>query len=356
MKQRIDIQLLRILAIFLVIYNHLPAYSLYTVSDGLKQLVYMVLTMITRINVPIFFMIAGTLLLSKTEAMEYVLRHRVRRIILSLIFFTLILFSFNIYISRNIENIDLLQYINNLLKGEIPFAGSYWYLYAYIGFLLILPFLQRAVKGMTKSDFMLLIIVHFIYSSFLPLLNIVLTKYNMETIVINSNLNLAFANSKYLFYPIIGYYIDKNIDVSKFTKRTITLGSLVAFTGIILSCIPTYYQGITTGTYTQDYVQLFDYCTAIYAFLLIKYIINLKSLETCISKYSNIINLVGTLTFGMYLLDPVLKIILYNKYFALVNPLFPVIIVSGGWCIISMVLGGGISYIMQKLPITRRFM
>ena len=56
---------MRIVAIALVIFNHLPGYNLYTISTGYKQAIYMTITMITRINVPLFLMISGALLLGR---------------------------------------------------------------------------------------------------------------------------------------------------------------------------------------------------------------------------------------------------------------------------------------------------
>ncbi len=52
---------LRVLAILLVIFNHLPGYSLYQTCAGPKAWLYMLITMLTRINVPLFLMVSGAL-------------------------------------------------------------------------------------------------------------------------------------------------------------------------------------------------------------------------------------------------------------------------------------------------------
>ena len=54
---------MRIIAIFLVVFNHLRGYSLYSISSGWKQWIYFFMTMITRINVPLFLMVSGALIL-----------------------------------------------------------------------------------------------------------------------------------------------------------------------------------------------------------------------------------------------------------------------------------------------------
>ena len=66
-QKKIYFEWMRILACGLVIFNHLEGYTLYKSSIGMKQGLYMLLTMITRINVPLFLMISGALLLKKEE-------------------------------------------------------------------------------------------------------------------------------------------------------------------------------------------------------------------------------------------------------------------------------------------------
>ena len=58
-RKKVYIELIRVLAFVLVMYNHLPGYTMYMYTKGVKQFVYMYISMITRINVPLFFMISG---------------------------------------------------------------------------------------------------------------------------------------------------------------------------------------------------------------------------------------------------------------------------------------------------------
>lgn len=74
-QKKIYFEWMRILACGLVIFNHLEGYTLYKSSIGMKQGLYMLLTMITRINVPLFFMISGALLLKKRKILLPLLRN-----------------------------------------------------------------------------------------------------------------------------------------------------------------------------------------------------------------------------------------------------------------------------------------
>ena len=95
MKQRrIDLDVMRIIACFLVIFNHLSGYGLYGNTDtALKSWIYMFPTMITRINVPLFFMISGTLLLTDRQEMyKKIITKRFLRIAYVLLIFTAVLY------------------------------------------------------------------------------------------------------------------------------------------------------------------------------------------------------------------------------------------------------------------------
>ena len=70
----------------------------------------------------------------------------------------------------------------------------------------------------------------------------------------------------------MGYYLDRRVDITTFNRRRVVQLMLIAFAGILISSICTYYEGETMGGYTQNYVQLFDYVTAMLAFLVIKYL------------------------------------------------------------------------------------
>jgi hypothetical protein len=56
-EKRVYYEWIRLTACFFVIFNHLKGYVLFQNASGAKQLFYMVLSVITKINVPLFFMV-----------------------------------------------------------------------------------------------------------------------------------------------------------------------------------------------------------------------------------------------------------------------------------------------------------
>ena len=349
-SKKLYFEVMRIIAVILVIFNHLPGYTLYQISSGGKQWFYMFLTMITRINVPIFFMISGALLLGKNDSYQTLIQKRVTRyIILLLVFEGAFFCEFN-YFLKGYEEFTLKRFVFGVFSGNLSGLGSYWFLYSYIGMLLMLPFMQRIAKTISKSDIKYLLIGHFILSSLIPMVNFVLTNTNIGKITLSSSFNVPFMNYKEFFYPFIGYYLEFYVDCKQLKGKHLAGLTFAALAGIFLSCFFTWYEGKITGTFTQNYVQLFDYLTAIVVFIVIKYLITVKVPEISEQLTGKVICFIGSLTLGIYLLDPFFKIWFYWQYETKTEPLLPTLFVSFGWILISFTLGSITTIILKKIP------
>ena len=201
---------MRIIAVGLVIFNHSSGYTLYMISDGPKQKFYMFLTMITRINVPLFLMVSGALLLSKEEEYITVLKKRISRFVIVIIVFTAGLYlEYYLYAlcKGDAFEFTVSRFVYGILARNLEGTGSYWYLYSYLGFLFTLPFMRRIVKKMNKQDFWMLILLHFVFSSMIPLINIALSMLNQPGISVSEDFSVPFAMVKVFFYPLLGYYL-----------------------------------------------------------------------------------------------------------------------------------------------------
>ena len=352
-NKKIYFELMRIIAVALVIFNHLAGYTLYQISSGVKQWLYMILTMVTRINVPFFFMISGALLLRKDEDYAIVVKKRLSRFVLILILFEgayFLCYKVIYRVGRDVFNLN--RFIHGVFAGDLDGLGSYWYLYAYIGMLLTLPFMQRIAKGIRKEDFWLLMFLHFCVFSFIPLINILLIKAQIVGISLSGSFSIPFVTGKQFFYPILGYYLEEYVDVRKIKRKHFVYLISAAFVGICISCLCTVWEGETTGIYTQNYVELFDYLITVVAFIIIKYfvVIGMPKVNDGKSKIGGGICFISSLTFGIYLLDPLLKMLLYSKYNQAAELIFPTLIVSIGWVLISMVLGGTLTFVLKQIP------
>lgn len=346
---------IRLIACFFVIFNHLKGYVLFMNSSGVKQLLYMILSVITKINVPLFFMVSGALLLEKQEDTRTVLKKRVSRICL-----VILLFSLGIYTEcllyafaqgRDYE-FTLKRFVYGVLARNLDETGAYWYLYAYLGFLFMLPFLQRIAKQMNRGEFYMLLSLHFVLWSLLPICNIFLWLAGQESVSLAEEFSVPLASTAAFFYPLAGYYIDHKIDVRAVSKRKWAGLGMAAIAGIFLSCLCVYINGASD----ENYLTLFDYLLAVTVFLSVKYAVKVRLPALSAGKTAEAVCFMGSLTFGIYLLDHYFKLVLYRGYEAAAERFMPSLFASFGWCLISMILGGTVTWILKKLPLCRKLL
>ena len=346
-NRRSYLDMLRIIACFLVIFNHTEGYHAYlTNTDSLKAICYIPLSVLTKVAVPIFLMISGALLLSKDISYRDIFTKRIPRIATVLILSSLVMYL--VAIRKDIHSFDPVFFLRNLLSGSHEIA--YWYLYCYLGFLLELPWLRRIAKNLTATDFKVLLIGYCILSSLFPLINYVLGYFGICAFSLTKSFTVPIITASALFYPLIGYCIDQVFDIEKLNRKTITVLCAVFLAGVGISMLVTYHQGTAAG-YTQDYVGLFDYLLAICIFLFVKYWFTHTEKRTGLHRF---VTFVGPLTFGIYLMDPALKITwgLFNSVITLRDPVLHSFI----WCIFSMFTGGFITFLFKKIPFINKLL
>ncbi len=340
---------LRCIACFLVIFNHLKGYRLFMDASGIKQICYMILSMLTKINVPVFFMVSGALLLEKQEDFRTVFKKRISRI-----GFVILLFEAGIYTEcmlyartqKTPFEFTMKRFFYGMLAGNLDETGSYWYLYAYLGFLFMLPFLQKIAKQMSRQDFYLLFALHFVLLTLLPILNLYLRITGGESIAPAEWFSVPLASYAPFFYPLAGYYLDHRVDIRSLSRKKWAGLTAAVFAGLFLSglCI------LGEGAAGENYLTLFDYLFASAAFLFIKYTVTVRFPALSAGRCARAVCFAGALTFGIYLLDHYFKLIWYQPYETFMNNWMPSLFISFGWCVISMVLGGMVTWILKKIP------
>ena len=347
MKQYLEI--IRILAIGLVIFNHLPGYYAYMLPHPkFLEFGYIAITMITRINVPLFLMISGVTLLGKKDSLQKQFS-RIFRILALMIVLSLLMYTLIILQNGGAEGFWIKNYIYDFLSGKIAYLGSYWFLYAYLGFLVSLPLVQYIAANLEQKDFYVILGAKVFFTSLIPVINFVLMLNEKTPIAISGNLQIAFIGLKELFYPLMGYYLANK----KQDKKEICVWGIVALIGLIIAETLTYIQGQVGGVYTQDYVQLFDYLLAIFVFSFLRYVVERK-IEPYNFKICKTVSKFGGCAFGIYLFDPFFKLCFGDKIIDYLCEYMPDVIGSIIWVVISMCIGGIITNILKKNRILSR--
>ncbi|MBO4458098.1 MAG: acyltransferase [Butyrivibrio sp.] len=326
------LDLLRLIACFLVVFNHTQGcIRLYEYdSIDFTVLVRLFIAMIVKINVPIFYMITGSLLLNRDRDYKDIFRR------IAKMFAILLIFSIAAHLCYNKGNFYIPGFIRNFASATVDGAGPYWYLYAYLGILLILPFLRSIAVRMRPNDVFYLIVVRFVIGAAIPML------FKIANSVVDSNMHLALEFQPAIilvdcvFYPLIGYGLDRCLEGKEpsFFGRIpfavmFAAADLLGILALIIAGPEEAFDG-------------FVFLMVISVFMFVK-----KSVVKSRHRADKTISLLGSLTFGIYLLDPV------------IGPFFKQLFDFKGdhkqfwssiaYCIFSMSVGGAITLLYKKV-------
>lgn len=153
---------LRVLAIALVVLVHVFAdwRDLYLSSNRSYYFILTCVETITRVAVPIFFMLTGAFMLGRTKEERYIdfLKKRVLKLFVPFVIFSLIYYLYECWkVGAGVTPGEfLLKFSNNGIKYH------FWFMSAIILIYLVLPFLNKMVLNLDRRALHNLIIVLFI--------------------------------------------------------------------------------------------------------------------------------------------------------------------------------------------------
>ena len=210
--------ILRIIAILLVLFCHKYSYSAPELLDGIDfwYVLTLALSILYKSGPPLFLMISGALLLGKTESFQKILTHRIVRFLILMAGCTVVVCIIH---SRN----NFPFRVDRVFFGELN-----WYLYAYLAFLLMLPFLrliaQNADEGQQKLYLLLTFLFYSISGLFLFLGVDAKLLDNMPLF------NTVYASNCWqLTFPLAGYFIANVIKTGNSAKvRKLTIAAVIA--------------------------------------------------------------------------------------------------------------------------------
>lgn len=140
------LDLLRIVCAYLVIVCHAVSYIHLDQVPPAAGYMALLIHCLSKVAVPVFLMISGCTLLRKMDTIKKALSRVLR------IGITLAVFSALYALCLPDPSINSISRFLDSIYRE-PITLSYWYLYVYLGLLLMMPLLQRLVHSMTKHDF-----------------------------------------------------------------------------------------------------------------------------------------------------------------------------------------------------------
>lgn len=294
MKRDSRLDLLRVLSMTMVIVIHIANYYCRAYSDIAKisYLGALIFNAISRISVPIFFMISGATLLHKPYDKNKN-RIRIKRKVAVLFIVTIVYFLWDKYFMS--KDIDVFKILG------MPERKLLWFIYAIIGIYISLPFVKCMVDNMSREQDKFFVILWIIFNGLLK--HIGITKYYRIPIV---------DGTYYLGYFIIGYLIIKHSkEIEEKAKNTVLI--IMSFVSFAMIIVITYFVSVNKGkhfTGLLSYSNIFIILASLSVFILIYF--NADDKE---NKY---IAKLSQLSFGVYLthgiiLDLLMKIFPYKN-------------------------------------------
>lgn len=286
MSRNHSIDTLRTIACILVIAIHVTASQIHKENPIPENFaISFIINTFSRIAVPLFIMITGRFLFLQDHSYKSFYRKRLKRILLPLLFWILIyVFTYIGFNTIANEPIQLEHIIKSILLGN-PYYHL-WYLYMLIGLYLITPVLNNAFKGFSKAT---------------------LTKVGFALItvsMINQTYNFIYDIKPFFVlwsFNYVGYFI---LGYAMKDKKYLSNVWLVL---IFISCFLINNFLSLKIFHQYNTLPLFNYLSP---FVIIGSLA-IYSLFSNFNLKSNILSRAANLSFGIYLIHPLIIKLLY---------------------------------------------
>lgn len=205
---------------------------------------------------------------------------------------------------------------------------------------------------MTKEEFIYLIVLLFLFNTVEPIVDLIYQLGLHDEIDWYKFIRTPFTDFKEVFYPLIGYFIDQKLNIKKLRANRVGILILAMITGWCIAASCTYRQYLA-GEITKDFYECFDYLGAICTFIFFKYIM-VKKGWLCQEWFGKLVRFVGPLTFGIYLIDPILRVNCYSTFRKVLDPYFGTLEQSCIWIAGSMIICGAITWLLRLFKPVRK--
>jgi surface polysaccharide O-acyltransferase-like enzyme len=290
---------------------------------------------LVRFCVPVFVMLTGVLMLSKTYELNDFLKKRFSRIILPFLFWSFVyaIFSLNDKISggSQMSFLDSIKWLIHLLLNGTSY--HLWYIYMIIGIYLFIPIISKWAQNATQKE-----ILYFI---FIWIFTLIINQPILSNFKINIDL-MYF--SGFIGYVVLGYYL--SIKSFAYSKTTINLISLfLIFAGVSITIFGTYFL----SKRNNDFVEYFyNYNTLNVLMSSVGVFLFFKNLEISNLKVIKIANFISKYSYGIYLVHVLILTFMKNIKldYDFINPIFAIPIATLICLLVSLL----IVFAINKLP------
>lgn len=344
--RKLYIDFIKIIAIYMVLFNHTrtDGFVIFTVARySLLYPLYLLLAVFIKIAVPLFFMCSGTLLLGKEESYKDLLVKRFLKFALLLLAASAII----MYVDGQLS-VSLKEYLKKVFIG--PVSVQLWYLYSYLAFLLMLPILRKLAVAMTGKEYQWMF-------AMVVLINLatIIEFFLWQDRYYHYNEFTFFAATNYVFYPLIGYYIDAKLTPDHFNRKNLTTLIVAGVSALLITGIATHLWCTITDGWNEYACQKFINNLIMLPATVVFYAAKMWFQNHNVSpRTAKFIQAAGGTTFGIYLLEPIFREKTYFV-FRFLKPYAHVLPACLIWIAVACVAGAVFIYFVKKIPGVNRY-
>jgi surface polysaccharide O-acyltransferase-like enzyme len=344
MKNRIIwIDYVRVVAIFFVVLSHTSLPLLFKYNEIPKHywLIADFYHSASRICVPLFFMISGFLLLGKEEALDVFFKKRLDKVIIPLLFWSLIYIFWQPY--EGGLNVSWKSFYSLII---FPAYYHLWFMYAILGIYLSMPILRGFIKNSGSSLLCYYIVLWIFAISISPLI------YQISEIPNRMDLMTV---SGFSGYCILGLLLG-NLNI---TKKIFIVAGITYLASLIVTTLGAYQLTAKSGGVLSEYFYGWNAPNVILAsassFILIKYSV-LKFKAFLNEQVLMIVGAISSASLGIYLVHVIfLELLQKGRLGVTISSLQGHPIFSVPFTAMTIIL---LSYlvvaILQKIPLLRK--
>ncbi len=350
-NRKIHLEVLRILAMLFVLFHHSNwrGFMLFLYRDGFSENVYLFMSILCEVAVPLFFMISGALLLKKQESIKDILRKRILKFIIILFAITTIYHFYDVYFNN--KGVGDFQTVLNAFMTNSA-SGALWYLYSYIALMVMLPFFRNMVKNTTIAQYIYLITLNLILVGFLPIISFALS--NGQYYYTNT-FNIVMATSMSFFFFLMGHFFENVVSESFYTWKNCIWLSVAGLMAILICSFLTSKRlelglGFADST-TQGFHYTLIAIPTFSIYVWIKFIFqHFKE-----SKWFTLtVSHIGQCTFGVYLFERILRE-RTEFIFDWFDRFLPCILACGLWILVMFIIGTAVVSLIKLIPGIKKY-
>lgn len=341
----IYIEALRILSAILVIFNHteINGYFLFSTRSmaSMQYWVDLFLSVFCKCAVCIFFAISGALYLNrKPDGIRNYL-WRIMKMIAILVMISLVYYL--VLIIPVGYSFDIKAFVTMIYTCSVKL--HLWFLYTYLAFLVVLPFLQALTSAMTNKMVAVTVVVSIILNGFIPCIQYLIFKGNYALTGYFS----PWITSSIFVYPVLGHYLHR-CSLEKANKHLCFLWVFNIATILISEIMVTYesvVEGVLSESDSQQFISSFAVVNTITVWLTFRIVFGkIKS-----DNLRRMIVMFGSGTFGVYLLHP---LFLEMKWIVMVRDTLirygvPRMIACYAWVLLTFLIVSIITIVFKKI-------